>query len=606
MPLLNSTVAQAARVWDKLSRYQHHCTFLMNCLDNNVIPAGFSLNFNLALNVDDVDLVKLCKLSLQRTSRELCVAVLQASRKKVDCLQRELQSCREQIFSAINSGSANYIWNGLKTENFNLLRILKEREQRKMLKTIPLDQELLSSSNTIDLPTITATQNRRFHGLHRLLRKRKLFRRKRRRPLTTTANESHQLDPINLSSQSINQDQTNLLKKGPSFCPMPKDVDWQRVYDDLEAFEARLRTAVFFIESNPEDSQEPPSHLPQVPKEKKWKPPPSRYPELEIFLSSVRRDLINPRNIKSARDNLTKGERVALKQFRNSDVVIRIQDKGSRFVLIDKGEYEDKMFGQLHNQLHYKSLQEDPTNRHLAVVESWCNKWVGKGEISDQLANWIINKKAKPGVAFGNIKTQKAGNPLRLITSCCGTAIENLSAFSEFYLQPLARKLPSFIKDTTNLLNRIEDLNRSGPFPEGTLLVSWDVVSMFPNIDNQLGLTAVKKALNARENQLPSTNCILEAVEICLKSNHSVFKETFFLQIHGTAMGPKNACSYADLAMGEIDSQAKFSGPIKPALWWRYRDDVFDLWQQGLPALHEFTDFINSLYPTIIFELVFF
>ena len=82
----------------------------------------------------------------------------------------------------------------------------------------------------------------------------------------------------------------------------------------------------------------------------------------------------------------------------------------------------------------------------------------------------------------------------------------------------------------------------------------------------------MRKALNARENQLPSTNCILEAVEICLKSNHSVFKENFFLQIHGTAMGPKNACSYVDLAMGEIDFQAKFSGPIKPASWRRYRD----------------------------------
>ena len=151
---------------------------------------------------------------------------------------------------------------------------------------------------------------------------------------------------------------------------MPKDVNWQRVYDDLEAFEARLRTAVFFIESNPEDGQESSSHLPQVPKEKKWKPPPSRYPELELFLASVRRDLINPRNIKLARDNLTQGERVALKQLRNSDVVIRIQDKGSRFVLIEKGEYEDKMFGQLQNQLHYKPLQEDPTTRHLTVVES--------------------------------------------------------------------------------------------------------------------------------------------------------------------------------------------------------------------------------------------
>ena len=63
--------------------------------------------------------------------------------------------------------------------------------------------------------------------------------------------------------------------------------------------------------------------------------------------------------------------------------------------------------------------------------------------------------------------------------------------------------------------------------------------------------------------------------------------------------------SYANLAMGEIDLKAKFLAPIKPSLWWRYRDDVFDLWQLDLPALHQFTDFINSLYPTIKFELVF-
>lgn len=94
----------------------------------------------------------------------------------------------------MDNNVANHIWNGLKTENFNLLRNLKECEQRKMSKTIPLDQELLSSSKTIDLPNNTAAQTRRFHGLHRLLRKLKLFRRKRGRPDTTTTNESHQLD----------------------------------------------------------------------------------------------------------------------------------------------------------------------------------------------------------------------------------------------------------------------------------------------------------------------------------------------------------------------------------------------------------------------------
>ena len=34
------------------------------------------------------------------------------------------------------------------------------------------------------------------------------------------------------------------------------------------------------------------------------------------------------------------------------------------------------------------------------------------------------------------------------------------------------------------------------------------------------------------------------------------------------------------------------------------RDDIFDIWTQGLPKLLEFTDYINSLYPTIKFELV--
>ena len=99
----------------------------------------------------------------------------------------------------------------------------------------------------------------------------------------------------------------------------------------------------------------------------------------------------------------------------DSEIVIRIQDKGSRFVLIYVKEYEEKMFGQLDNQLHYKSLQSDPTSKHLALADSWCSKWLGKGEISPEIAKWVLNKEAKPGVAFGNIKTHKTGMPLRLV-----------------------------------------------------------------------------------------------------------------------------------------------------------------------------------------------
>ena len=79
---------------------------------------------------------------------------------------------------------------------------------------------------------------------------------------------------------------------------------------------------------------------------------------------------------------------------------------------------------------------------------------------------------------------------------------------------------------------------------------------MFPNIDNNLGISAVKEAPESRAKKVPSTECILEAVEICLKSNNCQFNGSNVLQQHGTSMGPINACSYADLAMGVIDYKA--------------------------------------------------
>ena len=154
---------------------------------------------------------------------------------------------------------------------------------------------------------------------------------------------------------------------------------------------------------------------------------------------------------------------------------------------------------------------------------------------------------------------------------------KRLSAFTECYLKPLSQSLPSFVKDSTDFIYKVEDLNAKGPLPEGSLLVSWDVVSMFPNIDNNLGISVVKRALNSRSVNIPSTDCLVEAVEICLRVNNYQFSSQSFVQKHGTTMGPKNASSYADLVMGVIDEKAKFGGSLKLMLWWRYRDDIFDI-----------------------------
>ena len=78
---------------------------------------------------------------------------------------------------------------------------------------------------------------------------------------------------------------------------------------------------------------------------------------------------------------------------------------------------------------------------------------------------------------------------------------------------------------------------------------------MFPNIDNNIGISAVRKALDSRSVKFPSTDCIVEAIEICLQTNNCQLFGINFVQKHGTATGPQNACSYADLAMGLVDEK---------------------------------------------------
>ena len=137
---------------------------------------------------------------------------------------------------------------------------------------------------------------------------------------------------------------------------------------------------------------------------------------------------------------------------------------------------------------------------------------------------------------YGLVKTHKANNPVRIITSGCNTAVENLSIFVEKVLYKEVERVPSRIKDISHMLDIIDNLNDSD-LPENSVLVSFDAVNMFPSIDNESGIKAVKKVLNDRESKNPPTECILETLRLCLECNNSVFNGKNFIQTDGTAKG---------------------------------------------------------------------
>ena len=77
------------------------------------------------------------------------------------------------------------------------------------------------------------------------------------------------------------------------------------------------------------------------------------------------------------------------------------------------------------------------------------------------------------------------------------------------------------------------------------------------------------------------------------------FKNSFYKQLRGTAIGTKMAPPYAIIFMGDLEEKILKGYDKKPLAWWRCIDDIFMLWQHGEKEL--FLKFLNCYHPTIIF-----
>ena len=119
-------------------------------------------------------------------------------------------------------------------------------------------------------------------------------------------------------------------------------------------------------------------------------------------------------------------------------------------------------------------------------------------------------------------------------------------------LTPLTNNTETRIRNTSHLLDIIDELN-SEMIPDNTILVSLDIVNMYLSIYNDRGIAAVRNALETRASKSPSTNCIKEGLGICLKCNNSTFHSQNLLQLNGIATDVPNSCSYADLAVFNMD-----------------------------------------------------
>ena len=157
--------------------------------------------------------------------------------------------------------------------------------------------------------------------------------------------------------------------------------------------------------------------------------------EIETFISLVEKNLFQDTSRKRIISNLSEDEKKELKDwgkmyyYKGSDKVMCLQD-GERFINVDKQTDREKANEQIQRSSFLKT-DYDPTTMHINKVNPWATEWISRNEISKEWAKYIVNEDTVTGKNSVLYKTHKPNNPLRLSTTGCNTAIENLSLFIE-------------------------------------------------------------------------------------------------------------------------------------------------------------------------------
>ena len=123
-----------------------------------------------------------------------------------------------------------------------------------------------------------------------------------------------------------------------------------------------------------------------------------------------------------------------------------------------------------------------------------------KGKITEkELKYFIINDKKATNLGkmylLPKIHKRLYDVPGRPVISSCGTPTEKVSKFLGNQLKPIMQEGMSYIKDSNDFKHTIRDLK---DIPNNALLVTADVVGLYPSIPCEAGFQALKEVLEQR------------------------------------------------------------------------------------------------------------
>ena len=430
---------------------------------------------------------------------------------------------------------------------------------------------------------------------------------------------------INISNYDLKPDEISVLMKGPKFCPTPLKPDLLNLEVDIAEF---TRTMELIVAAHDWKNSEE-DYL--IRKKSDYEPLPNKDPFFANICSQIRDFATTLPSLPTPKwkNNISSGERKAISNLQdNSEIRITRVDKGSSWVIINMSDYINVINSSLNDSSIYKKLPKNKDKKVMSKIKTFTNKFRAcfdpKGKekeyIEDfdfQTANLYGLPKIHKSVVLKNeisnsdthnsyLKIDNCNDiPFRLINGGENAPTSKLSEFLDILLKPFCLKVPSYLKDYVDFLNKIPNVIPNDL--EDITFVTCDVVNMYGNITFELGKKAVWYWLAKFPDLLHerfSNEFVIEGLELVMKNSNFCFNGSFYTLIKGTATGTVVAPAYAILAMGFLEVslyeqiEKAFGKTIQNYFvlnWKRYLDDCFILWKKSFGDFQEVLNILNNL-----------
>ena len=423
-----------------------------------------------------------------------------------------------------------------------------------------------------------------------------------------------------MTDVELSAGEIDILLHGLSFTPTPKG-DLHEFEKDIFNFTRKLRLQHHF-------AGKPNKDVSIIKKPSTWIPKRGKSIELEKMVQPIEQMNVWYQRAEDNIPHLRKALKTLTERTKTNEIIIKPADKGEIIVLQTVQDYRDMCLRHLEDEEYYEIVPENPTELVKAEVENFANKYkeiLTNNEYryltadDHKLSNFYMLPKLHKNTELNGIITRSNAEYLqvKLSSKIEGRPISSGPAYHtkgnsiilHHILQPALERIDHILKDTFDFVERVEKHNQPG-----TKLVSWDIKSLYTNINHELFHDAISYWIEKLREELPllsrfSKEFIMEGLKIILKFNYFYFDKQYRHQIKGTAMGTTFAVVGSNLVIGFLEVRMFVRLPdlyphdfvdIFIRNYFRFLDDLFHKWLSEF-NIQPFGEILNDMDPDLKF-----